>query len=169
MHFVTLFVDWLLSTSVRASLLTVAVFLIQSILQHSVPARWRYAMWIPVLVVLLVPGFPESQWSVHSIIRLVQAPSSLPVISEPSRALTDTAVDITDFRMAAFSLWQQMIPLAWLFTSAGIAFFHVGAFVQTLRRYKRSQVPASDTLLNEVAALARGVGLRRTPLVQCNR
>jgi beta-lactamase regulating signal transducer with metallopeptidase domain len=55
--------------------------------------------------------------------------------------------------------------LAWLIGSAGIALFHFGAFVQTLRRFKRSQVPASDALLNEVAALARDVGLRRSPRV----
>ena len=58
MHFLTLFVDWLLAASARASLLTAAVFIIQSLLQYRVPARWRYAMWIPVLVVLLVPSFP---------------------------------------------------------------------------------------------------------------
>ncbi len=66
---------------------------------------------------------------------------------------------------APVSSWQQMIPLAWLIGSAGIALFHFGAFVQTLRRFKRSQLPASDALRDEVAALARGVGLRRTPRV----
>jgi bla regulator protein BlaR1 len=74
MHFLTLFVDWLFAASARASLLTAVVSIIQSLLRYRVPARWRYAMWIPVRVVLLVPGFPESKWSVHSIIRLLQAP-----------------------------------------------------------------------------------------------
>jgi bla regulator protein BlaR1 len=60
MHFLTLFVAWLFAASARASLMTAAVFIIQSPLRYRVPARWRYAMWIPVLVVLLVPSFPES-------------------------------------------------------------------------------------------------------------
>ncbi len=165
MHFLTLFVDWLLAASARASLLTAAVFIIQFLLQYRVPARWRYAMWIPVLVVLLAPSFPESEWSVHSIIRLLQAPLNVPVTIEPSRALAVNAEGVTNFRMAVFSSWQQMIPLAWLIGSAGIALFHLGAFIQMLRRFKRSQVPATDALLKEVAALARDIGLRRTPRV----
>jgi beta-lactamase regulating signal transducer with metallopeptidase domain len=165
MHFLTLFVDWLFAASARASLLTAAVFIIQSLLRYRVPARWRYAMWIPVLVVLLVPSFPESKWSVHSIVRLLQAPLAVSVTIEPSRVLGVNAVGVADFRMAVFSSWQQMIPLAWLIGAAGIALFHIGAFVQTLRRFKRSQVPASDALLEEVAALARDVGLCQTPRV----
>jgi len=169
MHFLTLFVDWLFAASARASLLTAAVFIIQSLLRYRVPARWRYAMWIPVLVVLLVPSFPESKWSVHSIVRLLQSPLAVSVTIEPSRVLGVNAVGVADFRMAVFSSWQQMIPLAWLIGAAGIALFHIGAFVQTLRRFKRSQVPASDALLNEVAALARDVGLRRSPRVCMTR
>ena len=165
MHFLTLFVDWLFAASARASLLTAAVFIIQSLLRYRVPARWRYAMWIPVLVVLLVPSFPESKRSVHSIVRLLQAPLAMSVTIEPSRVLGVNAVGVADFRMAVFSSWQQMIPLAWLIGAAGIALVHIGAFVQTLRRFKRSQVPASDALLEEVAALARDVGLRRSPRV----
>jgi beta-lactamase regulating signal transducer with metallopeptidase domain len=165
MHFLTLFVDWLLAASARASLLTAVVFIIQSLVRYRVPARWRYAMWIPVLVVLLVPSFPESKWSVHSIIRLLQAPLAVPVSIEPPHVLDVNALGVADFRMTVFSSWQQMVPLAWLIGSAGIALFHFGAFVQTLRRFKRSQVPASDALLNEVAGLARDVGLRRTPRV----
>ena len=163
MHFLTLFVDWLLAASARASLLTAAVFIIQSLLRYCVPARWRYAMWIPVLMVLLVPSFPESNWSVHSIVRLLQSPLSVSVTIEPSHVLGANAVGLGDFRMAVFRSWQQMIPLAWLVGFAGIALFHIGAFLQTLRRFKRSQVPASDALLNKVAALARAVGLRRSP------
>jgi beta-lactamase regulating signal transducer with metallopeptidase domain len=121
------------------------------------------------LVVLLVPSFPESQWSVHSIVRLLQSPLAVSVTIEPSRVLGVNAVGVADFRMAVFSSWQQMIPLAWLIGAAGIALFHIGAFVQTLRRFKRSQVPASDALLNEVAALARDVGLRRSPRVCMTR
>jgi len=165
MNFLTLFVDWLLAASARASLLTAAVLIIQFLLQYRVPARWRYAMWIPVFVVLLAPSFPESHWSVHSIIRSLQAPLAAPVTIEPPRVLGVNALVVADFRWAVFSSLQQMIPLAWLIGSAGIALFHFGAFVQTLRRFKRSQVPASDALLNEVAALARDVGLRRSPRV----
>ena len=39
MVFLTLFVDWLFAASARASLLTAAVFIIQSLLRYRVPVR----------------------------------------------------------------------------------------------------------------------------------
>src|SRR5688572_1857361 len=67
--------DWVLAASARASLLTVVVLIAGAVLLHRVPARWRYALWLPVLIVLLMPAFPESSWSVTSITHMVPAPS----------------------------------------------------------------------------------------------
>jgi beta-lactamase regulating signal transducer with metallopeptidase domain len=157
--------DWVLATSGRASLLTVVVLMVQAVLRHRVPARWRYALWLPVLVVLLMPAFPESSWSVTSITHMVSAP--LPELSitgqgaaSPSKAslapATETPVPIP---------WRKIMSVAWLGGAAGMILFGIVAFARTLWRFKRSRLPVSDALQREFAVLAREIGLSHVPRV----
>jgi beta-lactamase regulating signal transducer with metallopeptidase domain len=80
-------------------------------------------------------------------------------------ALTATMPVVAASEMPESIPWLQVISLAWLIGAAGMVLFSFGAFVQTLWRFKHSQVPLSDALLHEVTALAREIGLRRTPRV----
>jgi bla regulator protein blaR1 len=57
---------WLLSTSLRASLLAIGVLALRATLQRWLPARWRYALWLPMVLVLLAPVLPASRWSVEN-------------------------------------------------------------------------------------------------------
>jgi len=50
--------DWTLAAGLRASLLVLAVLTVQWCLKKRLPSRWRYAMWLPVLVALVVPALP---------------------------------------------------------------------------------------------------------------
>jgi beta-lactamase regulating signal transducer with metallopeptidase domain len=165
MHALTLLFDWLLAASARASLLTVVVLIVQVLLGHRAPARWRYALWLPVLIVLLMPGFPESQWSVGSIMSKSPAPLPVPVMMQQEPTLTAAVPVVRASEMPASIPWQQVVSLAWLIGAAGMVLFSFAALVQTLWRFKRSQVPVSDALLREVTALAREIGLRRAPRV----
>ncbi len=165
MHSLTLLFDWLFASSARASLLIMVVFIVQAFLGHRAPARWRYALWLPVLIVLLMPGFPESTWSVGFILRTSSAPLPVPLLIQQAPALTATVPNIAASAISGPIPWLQMISLAWLIGAAGMVLLSVGAFMQTLSRIKRSQVPASAALLHEVTALARELGLRRTPRV----
>jgi beta-lactamase regulating signal transducer with metallopeptidase domain len=165
MHSLTLLFDWLLDASARASVLTVVVLILQALLGHRAPARWRYALWLPVLLVLIMPGFPESRWSVGSIIRASSAPLPAPVVMQQEPALTAAVPVVAAPEMSASIPWQQVISFAWLIGAAGMVLFSFAAFVRTLWRFKRSQVPVRDALLQEITALAREIGLRRVPRV----
>ena len=59
--------NWTLDVSLRASLLAGAVLCIQAALRGRISARWRYAMWLPVLFVLVAPVLPESRWSAEQM------------------------------------------------------------------------------------------------------
>ncbi|MFZ9938104.1 MAG: WG repeat-containing protein [Luteolibacter sp.] len=50
--------DWILEAGLRASLLVPVVLVAQWLLRKQLPATWRYALWLPVLVALLVPALP---------------------------------------------------------------------------------------------------------------
>ncbi|WP_166647290.1 M56 family metallopeptidase [Prosthecobacter fusiformis] len=159
------FFDWVLSATTRASLLTVAVFLAQSILRHYVSARWNYALWLPVLIVLLMPISLESSWSVTSITHMAPAPQQELSITEPSKAasvpLSFDAASETPVPVP----WRQIICLAWLGGAIGIMSFSIVAFTQTLWRFRRTRLPVSDILQCELAGLAPQMGLHHVPRV----
>ena len=54
------FFDWLLETSWQASLLALLVIAVQRIFRNTLPARWRYLLWLLVVARLLIPALPES-------------------------------------------------------------------------------------------------------------
>jgi bla regulator protein blaR1 len=161
----TLLFDWLLDASARASVLAVVVLMVQALVGHRAPARWRYALWLPVLLVLLMPGFAESQWSVGSILSRSPAPLPLPMMMQPEPTLTAAEPVVAAPEMSASIPWKQVISFAWLIGAAGMVLFSFTAFLQTLWRFQRSRVGVSDALLQEVTALAHEIGLRRAPRV----
>jgi beta-lactamase regulating signal transducer with metallopeptidase domain len=71
----TLF-DWVLSAGLRASLLVPVVLGAQWLLRKHLPANWRYALWLPVLVVLLVPALPILPSSVTQRVSPQEAPAA---------------------------------------------------------------------------------------------
>jgi beta-lactamase regulating signal transducer with metallopeptidase domain len=159
------FFDWLLTASARAALLSLVVLGLQVLLRHRVPARWRYALWLPVLLVLLTPAFPESQWSVGSIVRTEPAPLPTPVMvaQEPALSVAPSAVGAAETPSPIS--WSQIMLPAWLLGAAGMIVICLGSYALTLWRIKHNRVPVNDALLHEIAALARGLGLRRVPRV----
>jgi beta-lactamase regulating signal transducer with metallopeptidase domain len=157
--------DWLLTASARASLLSVVVIGLQVLLRHRVPARWRYALWLPVLLVLLTPAFPESQWSVGSIVRTAPAPLPVPVMVAQESALNVAPSAVGVAETPSPISWSQIMLPAWLLGAAGMIVICIGSSALTLWRIKHNRVPVNDALLHEIAALVQGIGLRRVPRV----
>lgn len=157
--------DWLLTVSARASLLSVVLLVLQVLLRHRVPARWRYALWLPVLLVLLTPAFPESQWSVVSIVRTELVPLPTPVMLEQEADLNVASSAVGAAETSAPISWSQIMLPAWLLGAAGMIVISTGSYALTLWRIKHNCVPVNDALLHEITVLAQGIGLRRLPRV----
>src|ERR1700678_2689827 len=74
---------WILDASLRASLLAVAILLLQAALRGVISARSRYGLWLPVLLVLILPVLPQSRWSVENLFTArthAPMPASAPVV-----------------------------------------------------------------------------------------
>ena len=82
MDTLNLLFDWVLGAGLRSSLLVLAVLAVQWLLKNRLPSRWRYAMWLPVLVALLVPALPLlpawMNWSSAQAQAVVSAKTTLP-------------------------------------------------------------------------------------------
>lgn len=156
--------DWIVTTSLRASLVVLAIVALQHLLRKKIGARARYALWLPVALVLLTPAFPESRWSVQTV--FVAAPAvqtTLPPSSEiPS---LDVATSTLPEISAASIDWHQLLPVAWLCGSAIFIGLLGFSHIRSLRRYARTQLPVSDSLRAEIAGICDQIGLRHPPHV----
>ncbi|WP_268629127.1 M56 family metallopeptidase [Paenibacillus alvei] len=61
---------WVIRGSFMASILVVLVLILQFLLKNKLEARWKYLLWIPVAIRLLLPWAPESSFSLYNIVSL---------------------------------------------------------------------------------------------------
>ncbi len=157
--------DWLLATNLRASLLTAVVFLLQTALRKQFTARMRYALWLPVLVVLLMPTFPQSRWSVETI--FATAPQPLQISSAPIEIISGSLpLQISPQASAPAPFdWPRIIFISWLIGAAGMLVLSAASFIFMLHRFKNSRLPVSAELSATLAQVAREVRLQHLPRV----
>jgi peptidyl-prolyl cis-trans isomerase SurA len=165
---------WTLDATLRASLLAGAVLLIQAALSGRISARWRYALWLPVLFVLVVPVLPQSRWSAEHFFALkVQA---LDVPTDTDTLMVDLApMPVADSSHAvgtrvsdpAASIdWRRVIVVTWLIGALGSIVGGASFYLATMRRIRLTAMPASPTLTALVQRLCGSVKLRRAPFVR---
>src|SRR3954470_15837339 len=75
-------IDWVLRTTVEASLIAALVLVAQHLLRGRVSARWRYNLWLLVLLRLLLPAVPGTQYSPFNLVQLPQA--QRPTVAPPA-------------------------------------------------------------------------------------
>lgn len=171
MNTLDLIFTWFLSATLRGSLLAVVVIVIGFALRGRMPARWRYALWLPVLFVLVAPRLPQSSWSAEGWL--------IPFVTSPTRtAMADEAGSLKELsggdgiataqglsgsaREGGFA-WRRVAAGVWLTGALGVLFFALVTFARTLRRMRRAVVPAQapvEEMLREAATIAE---MRRPP------
>jgi beta-lactamase regulating signal transducer with metallopeptidase domain len=165
MHTLTTFFDWLLTASLRASVLTLGVWLVQIVLQRHLSPRWRYALWLPVLVVLLMPVLPESRWSVASVFT-VDAPAvevpPVSVIADGQPAAMPAPAVSTAKRVQPVD-WSRVRVIIWAAGTTLVLLTGLISFTRTLRRARRSREAISDELATRIDEVTQEVGLRQKP------
>ncbi|HTG43924.1 MAG TPA: M56 family metallopeptidase, partial [Verrucomicrobiae bacterium] len=62
----------LLKATIAGSILAVVVAALQFSAKRRLTPAWRYALWLPVLLRLIIPVFPESSWSLFNLPRWVE-------------------------------------------------------------------------------------------------
>jgi beta-lactamase regulating signal transducer with metallopeptidase domain len=160
--FLNLTWDWILSATVRASLLATAVLLLRALFQRHLPARWRYALWLPVLVVLLLPVIPSRPaW-------MTVSPSASPVQTTmranpvaPAEAAANTGIpSITGSSTPGKLHW---LPVSWVTVTLLILGTGLVSHTRNLRRISEKSRAASPGLTLAVAAAATQAGLAFPP------
>lgn len=66
------FFNWILSNSLKASILVVLILLIKFLFRARIGARVQYLLWFVVIIGLLMPWAPKSSFSLYNLIQLDQ-------------------------------------------------------------------------------------------------
>jgi len=144
--------DLLLRASWQAGVLALIVFVAQWLAGSRLSARWRYNLWMLVLLRLLLPIVPSTQWSVHNWIALpTKAPRELPQISQPGDANLSVVVLQADpvalqapgprpIPRPPPETWRDYaIPAAWLLWLAGFSFLFLRTLIATAKLSRQSR------------------------------
>ena len=154
---------WLVAASLRASLLAVAVFAFQLALGRKLSAGWRYALWLPVVLVFVLPVLPASRWSFENRFALLMQ-ATLPMAAASLR--THIAVAITAVSSVLSVLGRYpLVTAAWLLGVSTIITVAWVGYRRTMRRIATDAIPVDPVLASEIGAAAQQVGLRVLPRV----
>lgn len=165
MHTLTLFFDWLLTASLRASVLTLGVWLVQGMLQRHLSPRWRYALWLPVLVVLLMPVLPESRWSAASVFTLDAPAMDMPPVSvvENAAPVSMPVPSVLPVEHARPIDWSRVRVVTWAVGVLLMLLTGMVSFTRTLTRARRTREAISDELATRIDEVTQEVGLKQKP------
>ncbi|MDP4087196.1 MAG: M56 family metallopeptidase [Bacillota bacterium] len=68
LNYLPRFFDWVLKTSIMASVLVGLILCVKILLRNKLTPRWHYLLWMVLLVRLLLPWSPDSSYSIYSIL-----------------------------------------------------------------------------------------------------
>lgn len=60
--------DWIIETSVMASILVGLILCVKFLLRNKLSPRWHYLLWMILIVRLLLPWSPDSSYSIYSLL-----------------------------------------------------------------------------------------------------
>lgn len=89
------FFDWLIETSLMASILVGFILCIKVLFRNKLTPRWQYMLWIVLMVRLLLPWSPDSSYSIYS---LLSYSSSVSEVIPKNMPATENIVNIESDR-----------------------------------------------------------------------
>ncbi|MEO8429709.1 MAG: M56 family metallopeptidase, partial [Verrucomicrobiota bacterium] len=147
------FFAWTWKTSLQASVLAALVWMIQFALGKWLRPRWRYALGLLVLLRLVLPAVPASNFSVFNLGRELATPSEIVIAPDPlpkQNAARPMLSDIDSIVLPgetkgsrAMPGWGGAFKGVWLFGFAGLLAVSMWRH-RKLSRWAEAQPPVAD-------------------------
>ena len=159
---------WAVRTTAHTAVVILLVLAVQAVLGRRLEARWRYALWLLVVVRALAPALPQSDWSVFNFAPDV-APSRADAGGGPPQVLVHVAVTPvapTPADQPPASRRQITAPaLVWLAGCALLASFTLLSAVAFARRLRRAKPHADRRVSQLLDECRQAAGLRDAPMI----
>ncbi|MGG0123342.1 M56 family metallopeptidase [Bacillus paranthracis] len=145
------FFDWLIETSLMASILVGFILCIKILFRNKLAPQWQYMLWIVLMIRLLLPWSPDSSYSIYSLLSYRSSvseviPKNMPstesivniesdrTVESNSKMVTKTSepeVEVSLEQQTPFSLYK-LAMYVWL---AGVILLAVITFITNSRLY----------------------------------
>lgn len=181
--------EWLLAATLRASVLAVAILGIQFVLRRWLPAGWRHALWLPMLMVLVLPVLPEAPFGLFPQEAATPAPVAASVgITGPEQntrrlkpALhgdynfaetsgsaesvlpTAPALAVSSNTTPSVAAKLNYLAIAWFAGACGVLAAGGIGYRRNLRRIRLHATAPDRMLQAAIVEAAREAGLKRAP------
>lgn len=167
-------VFWLATTSLHASLAALVILCLQKALSQRLPARWRFGLWLPFVLILLLPVRPDSPWSVERLWSFRNTDQRA-IVATPSpafpSAMPGTSAHLvipgSTTKDAGPGAWS-ILGIVWLTGFATVAGLGFAAYRRQFRRILGMAAEVPPELREEVRIAAEVVGLKHLPVIICS-
>lgn len=156
--------EWVLAATLRASALAVVVLGLQFMLRRQLPATWRHALWLPMLLVLALPVLPKVPFG---ILPPQEAPAPVatqtPTVVSALPVAEKTAIAPAIHRAAVSPM--GFAAIAWLAGACVMLGAGVAGYRLNLNRIKKEASQPDEELARMLRETTREAGLGRMPRV----
>ncbi|SDG62200.1 bla regulator protein blaR1 [Desulfosporosinus hippei DSM 8344] len=83
--------NWVIKSSLMASVLAVLILLVNYALRNKLDAKWQYMLWMLLILRLLIPYDIQSPWSIYSLLPNNSVPISM--VNQANKSEIDTQID----------------------------------------------------------------------------
>jgi len=87
--------NWVIKSSLMASILAVLILLVNYALRNKLAAKWQYMIWMLLILRLLIPYDIQSPWSIYSLLPNNSVPISMVNQANNRISEIDTQIDIS--------------------------------------------------------------------------
>jgi len=180
--------NWVIKSSIMASIFVVLILLVKYILRNKLDAKWQYAIWMLLIIRLLIPYDIQSPWSIYSLIpnNSVTIPvnqasigtsdnkSPISNISGEEIQLTNDQSSLNkqtntkaDGPISKALSYGRMLAILWL---AGVLILAIITVATNLRFYllvRRKPLQQTSVMFNLMQECARKIGIRKSLPIIC--
>ncbi|MED4228145.1 M56 family metallopeptidase [Neobacillus cucumis] len=94
--------DWVIETSIMASILVALIIGVKILLRNRLTPRWHFLLWMILIVRLILPWSPDSSYSIYSILSKCYEKAisiqSQPVVSSENETTQETTAVVSGTR-----------------------------------------------------------------------
>jgi bla regulator protein BlaR1 len=155
--------EWVLAATLRASALAVVILGIQFVLRRRLPAPWRHALWLPMLLVLILPMLPKMPFGILPA-REAAAPMAIEATASSALPVAEKAAPAPVVERASLTV-TGYIAIAWLTGACLMLGAGVAGYRRNLKRIKSGARSPDKKLAETLREATREVGLDAAPRV----
>jgi len=175
---ISAFFDWVLKTTLLASVIIILILIIKAVLNNKVKPGWHYALWLVLMLRLLLPFGPQSEFSIENLFFKIHAaqPSevkspihltgneTIPSASTPEgRVVVHPEKETSEAITSVGRAWsvKQVLTGIWLFVAMALLLYFLLVNIHFSIKLLQFAEPAASSDIQVLIQSKQIMGIRR--------